>query len=116
MVNRQPVGAHYGLRDWLSQRITAMVMVLYTVLVVALMLQTAQIDFVSWRMLFAPQWMKLATLLFLTSLFPHAWIGVRNVVMDYIKNAGLRLTLYVVTVAWLVACAGWSIEILWSIH
>ena len=73
------------------------------------------LDFARWRQLFAPQWMKLATLLFLVSLYLHAWVGVRNIFMDYVKSGGLRLALHVLAIAWLVACAGWSVQILWGV-
>ena len=115
MVTREVVGAHYGLRDWLAQRVTAIVMALYTLLFLATLLTAPKIDFSVWHQLFAPQWMKLATLLFLLSLYLHAWIGVRNIFMDYIKSSGLRLVLYVLVIAWLVVCAAWSVEILWGV-
>lgn len=115
MVNRAVIGAHYGLRDWLAQRITAIVMALYTLLFIGLLLATPKIDYAVWRQLFAPQWMKLATLLFVLSLYLHAWIGVRNIFMDYIKHGGVRLALYVMVIAALIAYAGWSVQILWSI-
>jgi succinate dehydrogenase / fumarate reductase membrane anchor subunit len=116
MVNREVVGAHYGLRDWLAQRVTAIVMALYTLLFLAALLAAPKIDFSGWRSLFAPQWMKAATLLFLVSLYLHAWIGVRNIFMDYIKSSGLRLVLHVLAIAWLVVCAGWSVQILWGVN
>jgi succinate dehydrogenase / fumarate reductase, membrane anchor subunit len=115
MVNRAVIGAHYGLRDWLAQRITAIVMALYTLLFVGLLLAAPKIDYDAWRQLFSPGWMKLATLLFLLSLYLHAWIGVRNIFMDYIKHSGVRLALYVLVIAALIACVGWSVQILWSI-
>ena len=115
MVNRDVVGAHYGLRDWLAQRLTAIVMTLYSLLFIAILLCAPRLDFAGWRHVFAPQWMKLATLLFLVSLFLHAWIGVRNIFMDYVKSGGLRLALYTLAIAWLVVCAGWSVQILWSV-
>ncbi len=115
MVNREVVGAHYGLRDWLAQRVTAIVMALYTLLFVITLVCAPKIDFSSWRMLFAPQWMKLATLLFLISLYLHAWIGVRNIFMDYIKASGTRLVLHILAIILLLACAGWSVQILWSV-
>ena len=115
MVNREVIGAHYGLRDWLAQRVTAVVMLAYTVLIVALLLAAPKLDYDAWRQLFAPQWMKLATLLVLLSLYLHAWVGVRNIFMDYVKNGGLRLALYVLVIAALVVYAGWSVQILWSI-
>jgi succinate dehydrogenase / fumarate reductase membrane anchor subunit len=115
MVNREIVGAHYGLRDWLAQRVTAIVMALYTLLFLLILIGAPKLDFPGWRQLFASQWMKLATLLFLLSLYFHAWVGVRNIFMDYIKSSALRLALYVIVIAALVAYAGWSVQILWSI-
>jgi succinate dehydrogenase / fumarate reductase membrane anchor subunit len=115
MVNRDVVGAHYGLRDWLAQRLTAIVMTLYSLLFLVMLLRAPRLDFLGWSDVFAPQWMKLATLLFLVSLYFHAWIGVRNIFMDYVKNGGLRLALYAVVIAALVVYAGWSVQILWSI-
>ena len=115
MVNRDVVGAHYGLRDWLAQRLTAIVMTLYSALFILVLLRAPALDFAGWRQLFAPQWMKLATLLFLVCLYLHAWIGVRNIFMDYIKSGGLRLALYTLAIAWLIVCAGWSVQILWSV-
>lgn len=115
MVNREVIGAHYGLRDWLVQRVTAVLIATYTLLFLILLIISPKIDFTTWRSLFAPQWMKFATLLFLTSLYLHAWIGVRNIFMDYVKCGGLRLVLYVIVIALLIVYAGWSVQILWSI-
>jgi succinate dehydrogenase / fumarate reductase membrane anchor subunit len=35
--------------------------------------------------------------------------------MDYIKPVGMRLTLQVLTIVWLVGCAGWALQVLWRI-
>lgn len=115
MVNRVVVGAHYGMRDWLAQRITAVIMVLYVLLFVVLVVSGPKLDFATWRMLFTPQWMKFATLLFLFSLFAHAWIGVRDIVMDYVNSAAIRLSLYSLVIAALFVYAAWSVRILWGI-
>jgi succinate dehydrogenase / fumarate reductase membrane anchor subunit len=32
MVDRAVAGAHYGLRDWLAQRVTAVIMAVYTLI------------------------------------------------------------------------------------
>ncbi|HTE15682.1 MAG TPA: succinate dehydrogenase, hydrophobic membrane anchor protein [Burkholderiales bacterium] len=115
MVKREVIGAHYGLRDWLAQRVTAVVMVIYSVLFVVMLLKLPQFDFPSWKAMWTASWMRYATLLFLLSLLLHAWIGVRNIFMDYIKSGALRLVLYVIVIAALVAYAGWSVQILWGI-
>lgn len=115
MVKRIIVGAHYGLKDWLAQRVTAMVMAVYTVLIAAMLMICTPATFEDWQALFKPQWMRLASLVFLLSLFYHAWVGMRNILMDYIKSTGTRLGLQIVVVLLLVAYTGWAIQILWSI-
>jgi succinate dehydrogenase / fumarate reductase membrane anchor subunit len=57
--------------------------------------------------------MRIATLLFAASLAWHAWVGVRDILMDYVKHDGLRLALQVATVLLLAGYVGWAIEILW---
>jgi succinate dehydrogenase / fumarate reductase, membrane anchor subunit len=115
MVRRIVVGARYGLKDWLVQRVTALVMAVYTLLFAGILLVCTPSDFQSWRTLFEPQWMRLATLVFLLSLFWHAWIGMRDILMDYVKSTLLRLALQIVVALLLVAYAGWAIQILWSL-
>jgi len=115
MVKREVVGAHYGLRDWLAQRVTAVVMAVYTVLLLAVLATLPGLDYWHWRSLWQLPVMRYATLLFLGSLYFHAWIGVRDIVMDYVKDPGLRLTLYVIVIGALVSYAAWSVQILWGL-
>ena len=111
---RLVVGAHYGLKDWLLQRITAVIMIVFTiVLLVAFLLSDATYE--GWAGLFANQPMKLLTFLAILSLLFHAWVGVRDIWMDYIKPVGIRLTLQVLTALWLIACVGYSAQILWRV-
>lgn len=114
MVNRVVVGAHYGLRDWLIQRITAVVMALYSVALVAYLLLQPYLNYDIWTALFSSQWMRTFTLLFLMSLFFHAWIGVRDIVMDYVKPAGIRLVIHVLVILALLVYTIWSVQILWG--
>lgn len=112
MVNRILVGAHYGLKDWVIQRATAIVMALYTVVFFVVMVIVGPDSFAAWRGIFANGFMKFATFLFFISLFYHAWIGIRDIWMDYIKPDGLRLLLMIATAAALVGYAGWAVQIL----
>ena len=113
MTNRIITGAHYGLRDWLAQRITAVIMAVCSVIAVVVFLMNKNITYSVWRDLFAQGWMRVATLLFMASLAWHAWVGVRDILMDYIKAAGLRLTLEVLVLLTIAAYLGWTIQILW---
>lgn len=112
---RLVVGAHYGLRDWLVQRMTAVVLAVYTLLLVGMLLFVRDPGYEGWARLFASTWMKALTLIALASLFYHAWIGVRDIWMDYVKPTGVRLALQVLTVLWLAACAVWSVQVLWRV-
>ena len=114
MVRRVIVGAHYGFRDWLAQRVTAVVMAVYAVVFLVALAAAAPADYAAWRAFFAQGWLRFATLLFFVSLFYHAWIGVRDIFMDYIKPVWLRLVLEVVVILVLVGYGGWAVQILWS--
>jgi succinate dehydrogenase / fumarate reductase, membrane anchor subunit len=113
---RVVVGAHYGFRDWLSQRVTAAVMALFTLLVlVQVIFSRGPIGYDKWAGIFAAQWMKVLTFTVIASLLWHAWVGMRDVWMDYIKAVWLRLVLQVFTIVWLTGCAGWAIQVLWRL-
>ncbi|MBP6765746.1 MAG: succinate dehydrogenase, hydrophobic membrane anchor protein [Rubrivivax sp.] len=113
---RVVTGAHYGMRDWLSQRVTACLMALFTiVLLVQVLFSKGPLGYDRWAGIFAPQWMKVLTFVLLVSLGWHAWVGVRDIWMDYIKPAALRLVLQVATIVWLVGCMGWAVQVLWRI-
>ena len=112
---RLVVGAHYGVRDWLAQRITAIVMAIYTVILLVSFLTGQNFTYEGWAGLFAKQWFKLASLVTFLGLYYHAWVGIRDIWMDYVKNAGLRLFLMLLTIFWLLACAAWTVQILWSV-
>ena len=115
MINRIVVGAHYGLTDWIAQRATAVIMAVYTVLISAVLLICRPATFEEWQCVFANGFVKFATFLFFVSLFYHAWIGVRDIWMDYVKPVGVRLTLHVLTIAALVGYTAWAAAILWRL-
>jgi succinate dehydrogenase / fumarate reductase membrane anchor subunit len=112
---RLVVGAHYGLRDWLSQRITACLMALYTLVLLAQVLLGGPLGYERWAGIFSSQWMKVLTFITILALAWHAWVGIRDIWMDYIKPVGIRLALHVFTIVWLVGCAGWAVQVLWRL-
>lgn len=113
---RVVVGAHYGLRDWLAQRVTGGLMALFTLIVLAqVMFTRGPIGYEKWAGIFASQWMKALTFAVIVALLYHVWVGIRDIWMDYIKPAGVRLALHIVSIVWLVGCAGWAIQVLWRV-
>ena len=113
MVNRIITGAHYGLRDWLAQRMTAVIMAVYTLIVGAVLMFGQPISYGVWRDFFSQGWMRVATLLFASSLAWHAWVGRRDILMDYVKPTAPRLALEILTIVLLAAYLGWTVQVLW---
>ena len=92
MVTRIIVGAHYGWKDWLVQRTTAVIMALYTLLLLGIALYQGGIDHASWIALFAHPGFRIATLLFGLALLWHAWIGMRPLAANW--PTGWRIDLF----------------------
>jgi len=113
---RTVVGAHYGIRDWLAQRVTGVLMALFTVIVLAqLLLTRGAIGYDKWAGIFAPQPMKMLTFAIVIGLAYHVWVGMREVLMDYVKAVGVRLVLQILVIVWLLGCTGWAIQVLWRV-
>ena len=108
-------GAHYGTRDWLAQRITAVILVLYTLYLLVCVLSVPHLSYATWYGLFLDPFMKVATLLAMLALLYHAWVGIRDVLMDYIRQTWIRLLLEIATVVLLVGYACWTVIILWRV-
>ncbi|CAG9933651.1 succinate dehydrogenase, hydrophobic membrane anchor protein [Candidatus Nitrotoga arctica] len=122
MVDRIVTGAHYGLRDWLVQRVTAVLMVAYTLFIAGYVVLHSRfesniwigLDYNTWTGLFSNLVMRSFSLLFLFAVFFHAWIGVRDIVMDYVKSARTRLVIYVLVIMALLLYSIWAVQILWG--
>lgn len=111
-----------GMRLWLSQRLTAVVMAIYIMLLVVLLLivqpfghTTWQQNYAAWIEFVSPVWFRLATLLFFMSLFMHAWLGVADVLKDYVFNKVLRAYMQLAVDIALVLYLFWLVYILWNI-
>lgn len=115
MVNRKIVGAHYGLIDWLAQRVTGVVMIVFTLVVAVALLSGAGANYENWRGFMSAGLMRFVTFLFIVSLCWHAWVGVRDIWMDHIQPAGIKLVLHVLTLLALIGYAGWAAQIIWRL-
>jgi succinate dehydrogenase / fumarate reductase, membrane anchor subunit len=112
---RLVVGAHYGVGNYLLQRLTAVVLTAFSLFLALRLLFGGPLGYDGWAVLFVPLWMKIVTLVALLALLYHAWIVVRDIWMDYVKPTGIRLALQMLTVLWLLFCAVWSVQILWRV-
>lgn len=110
-----------GVYDWLIQRVSAVIMALYTVFIVAYLLLTPELDYGQWQALFGQLWMRVFTLMTLLSIVTHAWIGLWSVVTDYLtertmggKGTVLRLLAQVLLAVVAVTYTLWGVEIIWG--
>ena len=110
-----------GVSDWLLQRVSAVVLLAYTLFIVGYMLLTPELDYSQWQALFDQLWMRIFSLMTLISIVAHAWIGLWVVLTDYLieraigsKALVLRLLAQVVLALVAVAYTLWGIEIIWG--
>mgnify|MGYP003956036267 CR=1 FL=1 len=100
-----------GLRDWLIQRVTAVILVCYLALVLILVGKSGDIHV--WQRTFQLSWIKWVTLLAMLSLCWHAWIGLWTIFTDYVKHDGVRRVLEVLVLLLNLFYVLWVIKILW---
>lgn len=106
--------SYAGLRHWLLQRITAVLMLLCLLAITALLLHQQPTSYPAWRALWSLAWVRLVTLLLLGSLLLHAWLGVRDILDDYVPSRRVKIALQRLAGTALLLEAAWSCCIVWS--
>lgn len=104
-----------GLYDWMMQRVTAVVLMTYSVFMIGYLLLNSDLDYNQWKSLFDSSFMKIYTLLAMLSMVAHAWIGMWSVSTDYIKQTGIRFVFQSVCGLLAFVYVVWGIQILWGI-
>ena len=113
---RRVGGAHRGLDLWLVQRVSAVYMALFLPLFLLYALAAPSLDYTGWRTLFLPLPMKAAVLLFIAALLFHAWIGLREILIDYVHPLSLRLSLNFLFAVAYATCLIWVVDLLWKVQ
>ena len=108
-----------GLYDWLMQRVSAVILLVYALYVAGVLV--CGVDYGEWKDLFSQTWMRIFSLLALLSLGMHAWVGLWAVFTDYFTERLMGATGNVVRFLAQVVCAltmftyvVWGIQILWG--
>lgn len=101
-----------GVRDWVMQRISAVVLAVYSVVMVCFFLFN-KVDFLAWHTFMTSLPMKLFSLLAVLSLVAHSWVGMWTVLTDYIKSSGLRLVLQSLIIIAIIVYLFWGILVFW---
>lgn len=107
---------HQGLRDWVIQRISAIVIGLYSLGILFYLGFHPDITYNDWHFLFTHLWVKVMTILFLVALMFHAWVGMWTVFTDYVKSSALRFWINTLVFLALSAFLIEGLTILWGTH
>ena len=102
----------HGLRDWLLQRLTAVYLGVFLVYLLLHFLLQPQHSHQQWHDWVTQPAMIIATALFILAVLVHGWVGMRDVVLDYVHAVGLRLTILSLIAMLLVACGIWALRVL----
>jgi len=104
-----------GLSDWLVQRVSAVILAVYSIFMVAYLLLNPQLDFAQWQALFNNTSMRIFSLMALLSLGAHCWIGLWSVSTDYFKPFLLRFVFQMVVGLLMFIYTVWGVQLLWGL-
>jgi succinate dehydrogenase / fumarate reductase membrane anchor subunit len=105
-----------GLRAWLWQRLSAVYMLAYLIYAGISLVYDPPRSYAEWRGWMADPLAGLATALFFASLLVHAWVGTRDVIIDYVRALAARLTLLTLAGLALAGAGLWVLKTLYSLH
>ncbi len=105
-----------GLHAWTLQRATAIYLGLYSVYLVGHFLFNPPVSYEMWSDWVATPLVSFSLLLFFVSLLLHAWVGMRDVLMDYVLHLMLRVLLLTFVGLALVLCGLWVMKILFLVE
>jgi succinate dehydrogenase / fumarate reductase membrane anchor subunit len=102
----------HGLRPWLIQRLSAVYLALFLVYIGLTFATTGSFDYQHWRdWLFHPVNI-VAVGLFVIALLLHAWVGMRDIILDYVHNTLVRMLALTLVIVVLIGSGLWSAKIL----
>ncbi len=115
MVSNASALGRNGVHDYILVRATAIVLTLYIIYMVGFFAITGDITWQVWSGFFSSAFTKVFTLLALFSILIHAWIGMWQVLTDYVKPVALRLSLQLVIVVALVVYVIYGFVVVWGV-
>ncbi|HCH01653.1 MAG TPA: succinate dehydrogenase, hydrophobic membrane anchor protein [Vibrio sp.] len=104
-----------GVHDYLLIRATGIIMTLYTVYMLSFLAWGPDINYLSWQSFFSGTFTKVFTMVALLCVLIHAWIGMWQVLTDYIKPTAVRVALQLVIIVTLIAYFFSGLFILWGV-
>lgn len=111
-----------GLYDWMAQRVSAVVLAVYTLFLLGYLIANPDLTFEQWHGLFSQNWMRIFSLLTLVALSVHAWVGMWTISTDYLTPMALGKSATIVRFLFQTVCGlamfvlfVWGVQILWGL-
>lgn len=101
-----------GLKSWLTQRLSAVYMLLFLCYLLTRLIVAPPRDYDTWRAWLTQPGVSIATLAFFGALLVHTWVGLRDVIIDYVRDDSVRWVLLVVLGTVLSGLGLWVLRIL----
>ncbi len=111
---KQATGSHTGTGVWLLQRATALMLALALPVLLGYVWAAWPLDFSGWKTLWVPVWCRVLMLMTTVSLALHAWVGMRDIFMDYVHPIGVRLALMLMVITLLSGSVVWLVAVLFG--
>ncbi|ERT11364.1 succinate dehydrogenase membrane anchor subunit [Photorhabdus temperata] len=115
MVSNASALGRTGIHDWLLLRASAIIIVLYVLYMLGFVATTSDITYEVWSGFFSSPITKVFTVLALFSILAHAWIGMWQVLTDYVKPLALRLVLQLAIIVALMAYLIYGTIVVWGV-
>ena len=103
-----------GLGEWVVQRVSAVVLAVYGLVLLGFFLFNGTISYLDWVSFMMSLPMRVFSLLAILALAGHAWVGIWTVLTDYVKSSGLRLLLQSLMILAVLVYLFWGVMIFWG--
>ena len=101
-----------GLRAWLLQRLSAVYLAVFIIVVLLRFVSSPPQSYQEWQSWITQPTISIATAIFFMALLLHAWVGLRDVFIDYVSPFAIRFVLLVLLALGLVGMGLWAVRIL----
>lgn len=115
MVSNASALGRNGVHDFILVRATAIVITLYIIYMIGFFALNGELTYEIWSGFFSSTFTKVFTLLTLVSILIHTWIGMWQVLTDYVKPLAIRLFLQLAIVVALAVYVIYGFVVVWGV-
>jgi len=104
-----------GLRPWIIQRVSAVFIAVFIVYLFLVLMINNPFSETAWLEWVATPYNNISIGLFLIATSWHAWIGIRDIVLDYVPNVVGRLLALTLVASTLIGSSLWGFKALFMV-